>query len=137
MQAVNFSLRSSRKLLIFSVALCLLMTYFIWLSDTPFFLKAGISLVMGCYFRKILRLHIQRECPQSIIMVWQNSKGQWGLKTKSGYCALGTLKNSSFVSTWLIILRFRCISRSVDVLIPADALSSLQYRVLSTRIRFF
>jgi len=85
---------------------------------------------------KTLNLHARRISKNAVVRVWKDPKGRWGYQTKDGKRAIGSLKNDSYKSAHLIILRFRLSTHSRNVIIPLDALNSSEYRVLCTHINF-
>lgn len=136
MERVEFSLNRSKRL---SALLCLLYggsaVIILWL---PMLLVFKIAGVLGCWydFCRVYRLYANRSAKDSVVSIWQNSNGQWGCKTKEGYQPIGTLVGDSYTSSWILVLRFRFKNRSKVVIIPADAMSVAQYRILYVRLNF-
>lgn len=136
MERVEFSLHPSKRL---STLLCLLyggaVVIILW---SPMLLVFKIAGVLGCWydFCRVYRLYVNRSAKGSVVSIWQNSNGQWGCKTKDGYQAIGTLLGDSYTSPWILVLRFRFQHHSKLVVIPADAMSVAQYRILYVRLNF-
>lgn len=96
-----------------------------------FVIKLGGCGFLYYHFRKTSDRIIARIHKNSVIRIGQNTSQEWWLQTRDGSLAKAQLKNDSFKSQWIFILRFRLKCRSLSVIIPVDAVSSSEFRLLS------
>ena len=137
MERVEFVLGRSRSLELFFTIIHLGAGLVLVYVPTPIIVKIlGLTLIYISY-RQILNLHLKRLAKQAIIRIWQDPKGRWGCQSRAGHSAIGELKNDTYKSRWFIILRLRFRTRTQNILIPKDALSSSEYRVLYARLNLF
>jgi hypothetical protein len=133
-ERVEFVLGRSRSLELFFMIVHLGAGIVLVYVPIPIIVKIlGLTLISISY-RQILNLHLRRFTKQAIIRIWQDPKGRWGCQSRAGHLAIGELKNDTYKSRWLIILRLRFRTRSQNILIPKDALNSSEYRVLCARL---
>ncbi len=135
MERVDFSLGFSKFYAVLFVVLYLgTVAILIWLP--MMFLLKILSISIFIYdFQRMWTLHVKRNAKDSIVRLWQDSKGYWGFQTHSGQRAIGRLKGDSYKSRWLLVLRVRLSRRSFSVMIPRDAMNTFQYRTLCARLK--
>jgi len=136
-ERIEFSLGTSRFLGIFLGFLYISTLLVFFTLPIAYFLKILGSVFLGWRFSRIWALHVKRTAKNSVIAIWQDSQGRWGYKTRYGHCVKGRLKGDSFKCHWIIVLRLRLKTRTQNIIIPADALTTFQYRILCTRLNFF
>lgn len=98
----------------------------------PLFLKIISSILLCSQLWKTLQNHARRSARNAIIHIWQDASGQWGCRTRGGYCARARVLEDSFKSPLLFILRLGLKHRSVNVIIPFDAINEREYKTLSS-----
>ncbi len=137
METVEFILGPSKGFSVYLWSLFLGVAFTVFYLPIFYFFKMiGIALLF-LYSWQLWNLHGRRSAKKAIIRVWQDSKGRWGCETKDGHAAIGRLKADSFRSLWFTILRFHFHHRGLSVIIPKDALSLNEYRILSVRLHRF
>lgn len=92
-------------------------------------------LFLGLNLRHVVRTHLFRSTPRSVVKFWQDVDGRFGCQFKMGQSAYGTLKGDSFHTVGLMILRLRISNRVVNVIICRDSLPRETYRILSCRLK--
>ena len=137
MQAITFSLQPSKRLFGF-LLLCYACACSVILTlPINYIVKALLSLVMVVDAYRVLYQYVLYRSESAVIKLWQTSRGQWGFEQRNGYRAVGQLRDSTYCSPWFSVVQVQTLSRSIGIVIPADALTLREYRLLSTRIRFF
>lgn len=130
MEAIEFYLGSSRFLtLLFILIYWLPLASLLWVDIFSIFkiIIIGIALY---FFKKNYTLHISRKNQNAVIKVWQDTKGNWGFQTRKGRGHKAILLLDSYQSSYLILLRFKTLSKISNVLIPYDCLNQKEYKVL-------
>jgi len=89
---------------------------------------------IGFYFT---RLHYWQNLKFSVLEINQDAQGQWSVRTnsKENDWHFVTLLETSFVSTFLLVLNFQGKRRRYSVILPADSLDKDTFRRLRVRIR--
>ncbi len=93
-----------------------------------------MAIIIG-HASKIIRTHVFRSTPQSVVKLWQESNGRIGCQFKKGQSAYGHLQGDSFKSLFCVIVRLKSSQRVLTLIIPRDSVSPPIYRVLCSRIR--
>lgn len=137
MERVEFLLGFSRVLLILSLILHLGSIFVLIHLPILNLLKILGTALLILHGWLMLKLHVLRRHKNAIVKIWQDKNGKWGCETCGGHHALGGLEGESYITSFFMVLRFRFKTRVENVVIPIDALTTHQYRVLSTRLRFF
>lgn len=134
MQSIEFFLGPSRVLAIFlhiiylgSMAIIMALKIFIIVKIIILFF------LVWDYIQK-LRLYAFRNSKQSIIKIWQNTEGNWGLMDKNDHSAIGILKGDTYISFFILILRVQLKTRVQSIIIPRDILTHREYRMLRSRV---
>lgn len=73
----------------------------------PIFYKMGLVLGLGWHWFKTLPNFLSMNTPDSVLRLWHVKDKQFGIETKKGFCAIGTVKGDSFISRGFIILRLK------------------------------
>jgi hypothetical protein len=115
-------------LIIYSMAIAILLCI-------PIFFWIKIMIIPLLCFQGWVTIsrHAKRTGNNAIVRIWQNSKGEWGCQTRKGHFSKGKLKGMSYKNPWLFILCLQLRLRSINVIIPFDAVNATEYRSLCTR----
>jgi hypothetical protein len=134
MESVEFCLGRSRFFMMGFIGIFMGAAFIcVWLP-IPWILKILSIIALVLYGRSVLNIHLRRVDKAAIVRIWQDMQGRWGYQTRSGRVALGELKGDSFKTPFCIILRLRFKTHHRSICIPRDALSTEEYRILSTRL---
>jgi hypothetical protein len=142
MEDLEIYLESSRRGIILFLLLLLITLINVWM--TPFFIILSSNLLIKCllslllifHFFYIVDLHLIKNNNKSVIKIWYKN-GRFIFETRNGTKASGPLFGDSFISNYLIILRFKLKKSNKIVLIPADALGVDEYKILCTYLKFY
>lgn len=137
MQAVTFTFQFSKRLFGFLLLCYVCAGSVIITIPLTVIVKTLVGLVIVLDAYRVLSHYVLYRSDSSVIKLWQTSRGQWGFEQRNGYCAVGQLRNTTYCSPWFSVVQVQTLSRTIGILIPADALTLREYRLLSTRIRFF
>jgi hypothetical protein len=133
-EKVEFVLGFSRLLACFLGAIYFSAFMILISLPLPILLKLVGVLLLIWHFWYLIKLHIKRIAKKSVVYIWQDSLGRWGCQTQGGKAARGELREDSFKSTLVLILRFRFKSGTRNIIVPVDALTRREYRLLCTRV---
>lgn len=137
MQKIAFVLGPSKGLMVFLSLLFLSAAAMVLWISIPYWVKTfGIALLF-LYGWRLWNLHAKRISKKSIVYIWQDTEGRWGCQTREGHAALGRLQGDSFKSIGFLIVRLQFQHRALSILIPADALTMNEYKILYTRFQIF
>lgn len=137
MEAVEFYLEESPFLGFIFIFLYIFPLCALFLVTIPIIVKILLIMVVLYFFQKNWKLHVSRKRAHSIIKVWQDSHGCFGFETRKGLGSKARLLSDTYISRFIIILRFRTKLKTYNILIPFDCLSRNEYRILSCRLLFF
>jgi hypothetical protein len=84
--------------------------------------------------RKIMRTHLLRCTPHSVVKLWQETNGRFGCQFKLGQSAYGEVKGESFKSFACVVLRLKLSNRVLTLFISRDSVSTPLYRILCSRL---
>jgi hypothetical protein len=99
-------------------------------------LKIAGSLALFPAF-KMVKIQARKSDPESVILLWHDSKGRWGCKTKRGHLYSVSLLKSSYIGSYFLILRFKSVTKTFNLLICRDMLTPSAYRLLGNRLTFY
>jgi hypothetical protein len=131
-QALTFALGTSRILICLFSAMSLMMAVAIFFLEIPLLLQMGGIFFLYWQGKRTINTHARKMTGEAITYLWRDSKGRWGYQTQAGFRAIGALQGDSFRSQWLLILHIRLKTGSIQILVPRDAVSEAEYRLLST-----
>lgn len=85
----------------------------------------------------LIRLHYWQNLKSSILEINQDNLGQWSLRTNNGEndWKFVTLRSTSFVSKYLIVLNFQGEKSIHSVIFPATSLDKDTFRRLRVRVK--
>jgi hypothetical protein len=137
METVEFYLEKSLRLMVILIAIYLTALVSVSIVSLPIIIKIILIAFLLLSLQKNWKLHASKTSPESIVRVWQDSKGSWGFETQKGQRGKAVLLSDSFKSRLIIILRFRTYNKICNVLISRDSLCENEYKTLSRHLVFF
>lgn len=132
-EPAEFYLAPSRGLLFFLDALHAIALLIVTFLKIAIFWKIALFLVIVWYWH-INKISHALKHPDSVIRLWQETEQRFGFETKRGHQTRGYLCSESYKCPWFIIIILKLLNRKKIFIVPRDALSFFEYRVLCQRI---
>lgn len=103
----------------------------LWLANIPWWAAIVPTILLFLDYKHVVGMHGLRIHKRSVGVLCQDCD-KWQYQTNSGRSYKGMLvKNRSFCSRWLIILYMQHINGGRYIVIPRDALSEHNFRLLA------
>lgn len=110
------------------------MSIALWLSSLTWWVASVGCLALALHYRLFVSLHGLRTHKNSVGILRQDCD-KWQYQLKSGQNCLGTLiKHKSYCSRLVLILYIQHLATSRYIVIPRDALSERNYRLLAYKL---
>ena len=134
LQRIEFVLGRSRLLFLFLNTIYFSAIFILINCPLPIILKITGTIGLLAYLSQLVNLHVKRKAKKSVVCIWQDPTGRFLCLTHQNKMAVAKLKSDSFKSAVVLILRFRLKTGTRNVIIPVDALNTVEYRLLSARL---
>lgn len=107
----------------------------LWIANIYWWVVAFSVLLLGMDLRRVICLHGLRQHTNSVSILFHDCD-KWQYQLKSGKLYKGTLVTQrSFCSSFIIILYMQHLRGSRYIIIPKDALSAHNFRLLAFKLK--
>ncbi len=132
---MQISLKPSARLTVFFIAMYGCVTWSIWSSFAPWWLKILSTSICICSFIFVMRQYVWLSTSSAVVKVMLKPDERWELVRRSGLVEAVALQGDTIIAPFGIILNFKKERSNTSILICPDSVAGEQFRQLCVQLR--